>query len=552
MSDGMLSNSTFVPVSEPVPVGEQQFRLLIDAIKDYAIFILDPHGYVMTWNKGAERIKQYESAEIIGKHFSLFYLPEDIAAGKPDRELTEAVREGRLEDEGWRLKKDGTRFWANVIISPLFDIRGQQIGFTKVTRDLTERKESEDALRLLNSTLEARVATRTEELRESEAQFRTLANAMPHLAWIARPDGTIFWYNERWFEYTGTQAKDMEGWGWQSVHDPKELPQVMEQWPVAILNGKAFEMEFPLRGADGIYRWFLSRAVPIQNAQGEITRWIGTNTDVDDKRKNLEYQLEGKIELEKRVRERTAELELANKEMETFSYSVSHDLRTPLRSISGFSGRILSLYQDRLDEEGKDCLKRISAAAQRMGKLIDDLLSLSRVSRAKIRHQSIDFSELAKSVNMELQLLDPQRAVCVKIQPDLPPAQGDPGLIRVVLQNLFTNARKYTAKSDSPQIEFGQTLIEGKQVYFIKDNGVGFDMKYASKLFGAFQRLHSDEEFEGTGIGLATVRRIMHRHGGEAWADAAPNHGATFFFCFHSRTASKGDDTDERIPHTLS
>lgn len=525
---------------------EEQFRLLVVAIKDYAVLALDPEGRIVTWNEGAKRIKLYEAEEIVGKHFSVFYPPEDSAAGKPAWELKEAISHGRLEDEGWRVRKDGTRFWANVIITPLLDLDGQLIGFSKVTRDLTERKRAEDATKLQNELLEQRVKERTEELKESEAQFRSLADAMPHLAWIARVDGYIFWYNDRWYEYTGTQAKDMEGWGWQSVHEPSELPKVMEKWTASIRSGKSFEMEFPIRGADGVYRWFLSRAVPVHNTRGEIIRWVGTNTNVDDKRKKFELQVNAKVELEKKVKERTIELEVANKELESFSYSVSHDLRAPLRSISGFSGRLLALSRDRLDEEGRDCLSRIMAASQRMGRLIDDLLNLSRVSRAQITHQKIDLSDLADTVNAELQLLEPQREVSVQIHHGLNPINGDPGLIRLILQNLFSNARKYTSKTPSAQIEFGQKQIDNRTTYFIKDNGVGFDMKYVNKLFGAFQRLHSDEEFEGTGIGLATVRRIMHRHGGEVWAEAKPGQGAVFFFTFEPE-GNKSHDTNNDL-----
>lgn len=234
-------------------------------------------------------------------------------------------------------------------------------------------------------------------------------------------------------------------------------------------------------------------------------------------------------ELEQRVEERTAQLAAANKELEAFSYSVSHDLRAPLRSIDGFSLALLEDYAPRLDEEGKDHLERIRAATQRMGMLIDDLLNLSRMTRAEIRKELVNLSTLAHSVAGGLQEAQPERRIEFRIEEHLE-ARADPRLLRVVLENLLGNACKFTSKRTSACVEFGKTHCNGNSAYFVRDNGAGFDPAYANRLFGAFQRLHGTTEFPGTGIGLATVQRIIHRHGGKIWAEGAVEKGATFYF----------------------
>ena len=234
-------------------------------------------------------------------------------------------------------------------------------------------------------------------------------------------------------------------------------------------------------------------------------------------------------ELEARVRARTAELTALNRELEAFSYSVSHDLRSPLRSMDGFSQALLEDYSDVLDDTGRDYLQRIRQGAQRMGLLIDDLLSLSRVARADLNRTDVDVTALAESVVRELRQAEPQRNVAVTIAPGMT-AFADPGLLRLALQNLIGNAWKFTGKKAEARIEIGARDVDGSPAFYVRDNGAGFDMAYAGKLFTPFQRLHSMNEFAGTGIGLATVQRIVARHGGRVWADAKPDAGATFTF----------------------
>jgi signal transduction histidine kinase len=247
-------------------------------------------------------------------------------------------------------------------------------------------------------------------------------------------------------------------------------------------------------------------------------------------RKRVESEIrELNLELEKRVDDRTLQLAAANKELDAFAYSVSHDLRAPLRGIDGFSMALLEDYQDRFDETGKEYLNRIRKACVRMGNLIDDLLQMSRLSRGEIHRESVDLSGMAHAVLQELRQAAPDR----KVQADITPGIvviGDTALLRAVMDNLLGNAWKFTGKTEESLISFGVTEKDGKPVYFVRDNGAGFNMAYSDKLFGAFQRLHSPGEFEGTGIGLATVQRIIHRHGGRIWAQGEEGRGAIFHF----------------------
>ena len=267
--------------------------------------------------------------------------------------------------------------------------------------------------------------------------------------------------------------------------------------------------------------------VPSRDEVGRLTETFNQMTDnLAASRREIRTL---NAELEQRVIERTAQLEVANKELEAFSYSVSHDLRAPLRGINGFSQALLEEYADRLDQTGLHYLQRVRAGSQHMAQLIEDLLNLSRVTRSEIRRVRVDLSALAQTVATELQRAQPDRQVTFAIREGLT-VQGDPGLLRALLENLFGNSWKFTRKHSLARIELGVTHRDGERTFFVRDDGAGFDMAYADKLFRPFQRLHTMEDFEGTGIGLATVQRIVLRHGGRVWGEGTVERGATFYF----------------------
>jgi signal transduction histidine kinase len=308
------------------------------------------------------------------------------------------------------------------------------------------------------------------------------------------------------------------------------------------------ELGLLIDGFNEMLQQIQQRDAALQNAHDELERRVEERTKelqeeiIERKRAEAKIQTLNE-ELEQRVMRRTAQLQASNKELEAFSYSVSHDLRGPLRSIDGFSKALLIENADQLNERGKHYLERVRAASQRMEQLIDDLLNLSRITRGEMRMVPVNLSELAQTVVDELKRPSSERAVDFLIAPALS-TEGDPRLLRVLLENLFNNAWKFTSKHPRATIELGAAEIEGESTFFVRDDGAGFDMAYADKLFAPFQRVHSQDEFEGTGIGLATVQRIIHRHGGHVWAEGAVEQGATFYF----RLSQKGEQ-NERQSH---
>ncbi len=384
--EGMLVSSAIRDITERKRAGdalrqsEERFRLIVSNVKDYAILMLDPEGRVVSWNEGAERIKGYRAEEIIGQHFSRFYLTQDVSDGKPAFELQQTIKDGRYEDEGWRVRKDGSRFFANVVITALRDETGRLRGFGKVTRDITERKRTEGEIRNLNTEME---------------------------------------------------------------------------------------------------------------------------------RQNIE-------------------LMALNKELESFSYSVSHDLRAPLRQIDGFSKIILEEAES-LSPDLRDCLLQVRIGTKHMGQLVDDLLNFSRLGRQELIRHEVDLKALTESAISEIEREAGERSIQWRVG-ELPSLECDSALMRQVFRNLLSNAVKFTRTRNPAVIEVGKDLRNEGLVLFVRDNGVGFDMRYADKLFGVFQRLHLQDEFEGTGVGLAMVQRIILKHGGRIWAESSPDQGAAFYF----------------------
>src|SRR5262245_4387876 len=363
---------------------EEILQLFVNSVTDYALFLLDPQGHVMSWNRGAEQIKGYQAHEIVGQHFSRFYPPEDVAAGKPAWELQVAATEGRIEDEGWRVRKDGTRFWANVVITALYDASGRLRGFGKVTRDLTERRQAEETLRQTNASLEQRVATRTAELQRS-----------------------------------------------------------------------------------------------------------------------LE-------------------------DLQQFAHVAAHDLQEPLRLVSSFVQLLAQRYHGRLDTDADEYIGYVVEGTRRMSQLLQDLLSYARLEAGQDTRAPTD---LERVVADTLQILQPAitESGATVTHGRLPTVVADGRQIGQVVQNLLSNALKFRGP-EPPRVQLWARRQGAEWIIAVQDNGIGIEPRYAQRIFGMFERLHTRTAYSGSGIGLAICKRIIERHGGRIWVESEPGKGATFFF----------------------
>jgi PAS domain S-box-containing protein len=353
-----------------------------------------------------------------------------------------------------------------------------------------------------------------------------ICDALPVLIAHVDAEERYCFNNQAYESWFGLRPRQLYGREMREVLGNVTYSQMQPRIQAA-LSGTKQVFESAIRHKDGGERAVQINYVPRVNADNQVDGIYILMIDITERQKTEEQILKLNTELERRVQERTAQLQAANKELEAFCYSVSHDLRAPLRAVRGFTEVLMEQYAKQLDPRGQDFLRRVSDASGQMDRLVDDLLRLSRVSRSELRNNEINLSPIAQEIVAELKK-EGSREVEVTIRPDLL-AQGDERLMRVVLDNLLRNAWKFTGKQANARIEFGRTA-EPDSAFFIRDNGVGFDMAYANRLFGVFQRLHSPADFPGSGVGLAIVQRVVNRHGGRVWAEGSLNAGATFYF----------------------
>jgi PAS domain S-box-containing protein len=463
---------------------------------------------------GAELTRGARISDVLADH------PEDLA--RRLSVLGRALR-GEESQEVWTVgePRRGSR-WYDVRVTPIRDETGHVIGGSIIGRDITKQREAES------------------RLRRSEARFRALGLQAPVGIFETDRCGQCTFVNTRWCELTGLAMEEALGRVWSEAVHPDDLARVAFAWDQAIERRGEFHADYRLQRADTEDVWVSAAAAPLVDAVGEPGGWLGTVMDVTERRRTEEEIRSNRDEirlLNDRLASRAHALEAANRELETFSYSVSHDLRTPLRAIDGFTRALDEDYGAQLDAKAHDYMDRVRRATRRMGQIIDDLLLLSRLARGELRSERVDLTALAGEVDAALRGSQPGRDVAFSVAPGLC-ATGDSRLLRLVLENLLGNAWKYTSRQPRAQIAFGMENGAGERVFYVRDDGAGFDMAYAGKLFGAFQRLHNADEFPGSGIGLATVARIVQRHGGRTWAEGAVGQGATFYF-----TLGKGADS---------
>ena len=480
----------------------RRLGFLVDNAAD-AVIAVDLDGRLLSWNRGAEQLYGYKAEEVLGK-VGDFLIPqsriletviarEKIVRGRP------VVR---LETE--RLRKDGTTIRVLVTVSPIPDAEGKIVGASAIARDLTERIKAEEALQRLSAVV------------------HSASDAITGVdAW-----GRVTDWNEGAERLYGWKASEISGGDIMLISPPELLGEA--NWiREEIRAGRRVErLDTKRMRKDG-------RIIPVQLSVSPVVdgdRIVGSSGishDITARKREQEQSRRLNTELETRVADRTAQLSAANLELESFNAAVSHDLRGPLSTMR----RCLDILtrQRGLDQTGRDSLARASRAARRMDRLIDDMMQLARSRGAALKRETVDLTALARGVMGELRLREPERRVEFVCEPGLT-VRADRGLLKVALENLLGNAWKYTGKKSRSRIEVGVKRDHGETVYFVADDGAGFDMAYAPKLFRSFARLHSRREFEGTGVGLSIVRSIIERHGGRVWASAAVDRGATFFF----------------------
>lgn len=500
------------------PEKYEQFKH-VERLRDFSIYTLDICGHVQSWNTVAEIMEGYRVEEIVGKHFSCFYTEEDISAGKPEEQLKMAAAKGQISDEGWQLHKEGSRFWAEVIFTALHDEKGNLQGFSKLTRDISGRKETEEALRV------------------SEEYYRTLFANNPSMIFTLNAELIMLSVSPLGASFLGYIPAELEGQSIQVLIHEDDRTSVAEQLQWCYKNpNQVHRVQFQTVRKNGSRVWVLEIAQGVYNVRGMLNIMMVCQ-DVSDLK-----QAEDEIKrLNANLAARAAELEVSNKELETFNFTVAHDLRQPLNVVSMICQKMIMQYDAERLEESRANIEKIHQVTLRMDKLIGALLNFSRIGYVEPLRKEIDLSRMAHEAVTEIVQTEPERQVDFRIADGLK-SYADANLLRLVLDNLLGNAWKYTREQEKVVIEFGLADIDGVPAYFVRDNGSGFVKAGADRLFVPFQRLPGAEKAIGFGIGLATVERIIRRHGGQVWAESELGKGATVYF-----TISAQDVT--LVPH---
>lgn len=508
---------------------EERMRLLMDEAKDYAILMLDTEGRVVGWNGGAQHLKGYESGEILGQHYSRFYLPEEAERNKPTLDLVKAAAEGRFDEEGWRVRKDGSRFWANVVLTALHDKTGKLVGFSKLVRDVTEQKHAR------------------EQLAASERFIRSALNALgSHIA-ILDSSGTILEVNRAWRDFGVANHLQMDAYGvganYLSICDQahgqqEEYARAAAAGIRAVARGERdyFYLEYACPSATEDL-WFILR---VSRFDGDnYVRLVVSHQNVtvmkqaqEALRKNEEKLGHYAQNLEIRVAERTAKLEESIRSLEGVLYHVAHDLRAPLRTMAAFTEMLVESAGGELDETGKDAAVRIVSAAKRMDQLILDLLEYGRLGHLRLSFGRVPLEKFVESVLGDLMVEIRARGAEVLVIKPLPTVWADPTVVRKILPPLVRNALTFVAPQVTPRIRIWGETRDGSVRLWIEDNGIGIDREHWGRIFRVFERLHRADEYPGTGIGLAIVSKGMERLGGSAGVESKPGEGSRFWLEF--------------------
>lgn len=481
---------------------------MIEEIEDYAIIMMDPNGNVITWNNGAEAIKGYASHEIIGQNFRRFYLEKDLNENKPGRLLDEAKNNNRAIDEGWRKRKDGTRFWANVTITAIHDAQGQIVGYSKVTRDLTKNKETEVKLQKLRTAID-----------EIEDYAIILLDI----------EGNIMNWNKGAQNIKGYQASEIIGKNFRQFYTLKDLDEQKPDQLLKLAHDHGHATDEGWRIAKGGKMFWASVVITsIHDESGEVSGYSKVTRDLTEmKAANEQLEQYAKI------------MEAKNHELNQFAYIASHDLQEPLNTVKSVISILEDTYKDQLDETAADLFGYISDATGRMSSLIKGLLDYGRLGQQSEQEET-DLNQILNEVVADMQSRIKSNNATVKIG-KLPTIYAFQTEIRLLFQNLISNGIKFQKTDTAPLITINATRKKNEWVYSVSDNGIGIPEKYMDKLFMIFKRLPTEQEYEGTGIGLAHCKKVVNLHEGEIWVESTEGKGSTFYFTLPLNNTEKDE-----------
>lgn len=517
--------------NEALQSSEERYHKMINEVLDYAIILLDKDGKVLDWNKGAEKLKGYSAREIIGKSFRLFYPKEEKDSGLPERLLAEARKKRSVTHEGWRIRKNGTRFWGSITITTLFKEDGEIMGFSKVTRDLTDKKIAEDRI---NVALEE-LRQANEQLKLSEERYHRMIEEIQDYAIILlNKEGDIQNWNAGAQNIKGYKASEIVGKNFRTFYTAEDradkLPEKLLRQ--AEEQGKATHEGWRVR-KDGSWFWGSIVITALHNDAGEVIGFSKVTRDLTE-RKKADDALKlsaAQINLKNKT------LERVNAELSSFTHVASHDLKEPLRKIEIFASRV---DESGLPEKSREALAKIRKSTTKMQELISDLLSFSQIANDDSLFGKVDLNKVLQAVKSDLEIAISEKNADIRSQ-RLPVVFGISFQLQQLFLNLLSNAIKFARKGERPVIDITAEVIKGPDIpgdgsegtnnyhhISVRDNGIGFDHQYNDRIFDAFQRLHTKDVYAGTGLGLAIVKKIVEKHNGIISSESTPGEGATF------------------------
>jgi PAS domain S-box-containing protein len=515
--DALMASPLITPPT-PRPAdlhSNEAFQSLIENLADYAIFVIDPAGQIASWNRAGEQLTGYTGQEVIGKHFSLFYTPADLAADKPATEMRRAEREGQVESEEWWLRKDGSRFWASVTITRILGEKNL-LGFGTIVRDVTDRRLSDLRYRLL------------------------VEGVQDYAIFSLDPNGVVTSWNVGAERIKGYKPEEIIGKNFSTFYTPEDRANEL---PKKVLGTAASEGHFVGEGwrvrKDGTRFWSSVVVTALRDDEGHLYGFSKVTRDMTERKQLLDAIQQHARELELRIQER----EESNAELEAFAYSVSHDLRAPIRAISGFAEALREDCAANLDDRGLDYLNEITNAAHRMNTLVQDLLEYGRVSRINMPLQTVSLLDAVQQASQ--QLGDQRRgSLEIDVAADLY-VEGHPPVLTQVVLNLLTNAFKFHSKDTTPEVNVFAEQRNGRIRLNVRDNGIGIAPQHHERIWQVFERLHEREAYPGTGIGLAIVKRAVGRMHGSYGVESDVGKGSTFWIELPEASASKMGESKE-------